>query len=188
MPKQTYTPVPVKDDLSTSEDIASMSPSSSSRLSPSFDDDDDDEKTVVGSGRAEGFEMRALGKSGRITQLEEGEEERDEEKLGMHEVDLDEGVHYTGSEERIVLKKLDRRVVLFVALLYLLSFLDRSSMFSTLSEKSWHELSTDWRQISEMHVLQVSSKIYTSLLNSMNGYSQPFILLISCLSGWPCCK
>jgi hypothetical protein len=35
---------------------------------------------------------------------------------------------FTEAEEKTVLKKLDRRVVLFVALLYLLSFLDRSNI------------------------------------------------------------
>ena len=34
---------------------------------------------------------------------------------------------YTPEEERAVLRKLDRRLVLFMALLYMLSFLDRSS-------------------------------------------------------------
>lgn len=36
-------------------------------------------------------------------------------------------ISYTRDEERAVVKKLDRRLVLFVAFLYLLSFLDRSS-------------------------------------------------------------
>jgi hypothetical protein len=129
MPAQPYTAVPTKDNNST-EDISAMTPSSS-RGSPTFDDDD--EKTVIGSGRADGFEMDDLGKGGRGLRLETSDEalggHGDEEKLGMHEVDLDERVHYTGTEERAVLKKLDRRVVLFVALLYLLSFLDRSSEF-----------------------------------------------------------
>lgn len=35
---------------------------------------------------------------------------------------------YTPDEERAVVKKFDRRLVLFIALLYMLSFLDRSSM------------------------------------------------------------
>lgn len=34
---------------------------------------------------------------------------------------------YTPDEERLVIKTFDRRVVLFIALLYMLSFLDRSS-------------------------------------------------------------
>lgn len=37
---------------------------------------------------------------------------------------------YTPDEERAVVRKLDRRLVLFMALLYMLSFLDRSSMQS----------------------------------------------------------
>jgi hypothetical protein len=34
---------------------------------------------------------------------------------------------YTPDEDRVVLRKLDRRLVAFMALLYCLSFLDRSS-------------------------------------------------------------
>ena len=37
---------------------------------------------------------------------------------------------YSAVEERAVIRKLDRRLVLFVALLYMLSFLDRSSKFN----------------------------------------------------------
>lgn len=37
---------------------------------------------------------------------------------------------YTPDESRAVVRKFDRRLVLFVALLYLLSFLDRSSRYS----------------------------------------------------------
>lgn len=40
---------------------------------------------------------------------------------------------YTADEERAVVRKFDRRLVLFVALLYLLSFLDRSSELSSFS-------------------------------------------------------
>lgn len=36
---------------------------------------------------------------------------------------------YTEQEENVVVKKLDRKLVLFLAFLYLLSFLDRSSMY-----------------------------------------------------------
>lgn len=48
--------------------------------------------------------------------------DHDNEQLVTREDD------FTEAEERKVLKKLDRRVVLFVALLYLLSFLDRSNI------------------------------------------------------------
>lgn len=38
-------------------------------------------------------------------------------------------IHWTEAEERAVTRKLDRRLVFFLALLYLLSYLDRSSSF-----------------------------------------------------------
>ncbi len=41
--------------------------------------------------------------------------------------DVDGTQLYSPIEERAVIRKLDRRLVLFVALLYMLSFLDRSS-------------------------------------------------------------
>lgn len=37
---------------------------------------------------------------------------------------------FTADEERVVVRKLDRHLVLFIAFLYMLSFLDRSSKFS----------------------------------------------------------
>lgn len=54
------------------------------------------------------------------------EEDEEEEEDG-------EAIVYTAEEERGVVRKFDRRLVLFVALLYLLSFLDRSSMSGFLS-------------------------------------------------------
>lgn len=44
---------------------------------------------------------------------------------------------YTPDEERSVIRKFDHRLVLFVALLYMLSFLDRSSMSLHLINCSW---------------------------------------------------
>ncbi len=42
---------------------------------------------------------------------------------------------YTPDEERAVIKKFDRRLVLFVAFLYMLSFLDRSSTYFDLQRE-----------------------------------------------------
>ena len=44
---------------------------------------------------------------------------------------------YTPHEERTVRRKFDRRLVLFVAFLYMLSFLDRSSTLPTLAVLVW---------------------------------------------------
>ena len=43
---------------------------------------------------------------------------------------------YTPDEERTVVRKFDRKLVVFVALLYMLSFLDRSSIFTFLHPSS----------------------------------------------------
>lgn len=44
---------------------------------------------------------------------------------------------YTPDEERRVIRKFDRRLVLFVALLYMLSFLDRSSKSRDPALRTW---------------------------------------------------
>jgi len=86
--------------------------------------------------------MRDLGGSSHLQR-----HARDSEKggEGLEEEDDEEGEHehhrgrrasvsttysyqlYTPDEEQAVVRKLDRKLVLFVALLYMLSFLDRSS-------------------------------------------------------------
>ena len=57
-----------------------------------------------------------------LSSLSEGSDSDDVAEEGGKEL-------YSHVEERAVVKKLDRRLVLFVALLYMLSFLDRSSKF-----------------------------------------------------------
>ena len=47
-------------------------------------------------------------------------------------------MEYTPEEEKAVLKKLDRRLALFMALLYLLSFLDRSSASALFLQRGWN--------------------------------------------------
>lgn len=62
----------------------------------------------------------------RYNEMLESEDDDEKDEHGdshLHELSQS----YTPEEERIVIKKFDRRLVLFVALLYMLSFLDRSS-------------------------------------------------------------
>lgn len=63
---------------------------------------------------------------------------------------------YTPDEERSVIRKHDRRLVLFVAFLYMLSFLDRSSTF--LGPIDCSVLTSG--QISEMRGLLAYQRIY----------------------------
>ena len=53
---------------------------------------------------------------------------------------------YTPDEETSVVRKFDCRLVLFVALLYMLSFLDRSSMFSYLFNRSMLTPVRHWKR------------------------------------------
>lgn len=54
--------------------------------------------------------------------------ERGSREINGAEGSLRHGFTYTAEEERAVIDKFDRRLVLFVAFLYMLSFLDRSSL------------------------------------------------------------
>lgn len=54
---------------------------------------------------------------------------------------------YTEDEDSAVVKKFDRRLVIFLAFLYLLSFLDRSSMYIRLMENSrWANGNRHWKR------------------------------------------
>ena len=73
------------------------------------------------------------------------DESEDEEKgsdFKKRRRESDSTVHsfmlYTPDEEKAVIKKFDRRLVLFVALLYMLSFLDRSSMSLSSLKDNYH--------------------------------------------------
>lgn len=64
--------------------------------------------------------------------VHDGEESFPLATWGTEGVDTDDEIdllQFTQEEEQKVVRKLDRRLARFVALLYLLSFLDRSSMF-----------------------------------------------------------
>ncbi|QDS73143.1 hypothetical protein FKW77_001791 [Venturia effusa] len=119
---------------------------------------EEDDRTLVISARGTNTEARFAMMDEEVLEEEEGnvdgregqglleEEEGNRAKLAFHtgektqterleNVDLEgegEDMAFAGSwsaqEERAVVQKLDRRVVLFVALLYLLSFLDRSNI------------------------------------------------------------
>jgi len=115
-------------------------------LSPDLDmdpDSDDGRSNDGVDGREENFEMRDLSHvpSGSITREDvfdpdsegwksEGERNREFSKTRRASASTVQSfMLYTPDEERAVIKKFDRRLVLFVALLYMLSFLYRSSKF-----------------------------------------------------------
>ena len=118
---------------------AELSPESSAttRLTP---DSDSDESDLEMGELGESFKLRRQEKKENGDEPEDKDDEVDEEKYHdaprrrasvstMQSYQL-----YTPDEERAVVRKLDRKLVLFVALLYMLSFLDRSSMATPSSK------------------------------------------------------
>lgn len=109
--------------VTTAGDEKHMTPSdeSASLLSDSEDGYDEDED-----------------KSGEIIRRGEGDYDEEEGALRLPRkrppvtASVRTRPLYTEEEERAVIKKFDRKLVLFVACLYLLAFLDRSSMSSFL--------------------------------------------------------
>jgi len=88
------------------------------------DDDDDDYDLRSEVGGSETYEMIAAGGS-RTRRADEESGRRLSRSSTAASFEL-----YTPDEEIAVRRKFDRKLVLFVALLYMLSFLDRSSMSS----------------------------------------------------------
>lgn len=101
------------------------------------DSDDEDLRSAVGSG-SEVYELRERDTS----RDRNGRAMWDAEAVGDVDEDVDHSLIagrsrspgsvasfqlYTPDEERAVRRKFDRKLVLFVALLYMLSFVDRSS-------------------------------------------------------------
>lgn len=109
------------------------------------DSDDEDLRSAVGSGSGSGSEVYEL-RERDASRDRNGRAMWDAEAVGDVDDDDDDDVEhsliagrsrspgsvasfqlYTPDEERAVRRKFDRKLVLFVALLYMLSFVDRSS-------------------------------------------------------------
>ena len=123
----------------------SPSRAGSPTLSNISDGSDRWEDSEDGGGKSRAFGLEDIAKSsidaGNDVDTETDHEDTDEEGLEMDDFGgfSSRGSHtsaqtfmlYTPDEEQSVIRKFDSRLVLFVALLYMLSFLDRSSMLCT---------------------------------------------------------
>jgi hypothetical protein len=122
-------PRPTSDEMPSAE----LSPESSAttRLTP---DSDSDESDLEMEELGESFKLQRREKRENGDEVEDEDDEIDGEKY--HDAPrrrasvstVQSYQLYTPDEERAVVRKFDRRLVLFVALLYMLSFLDRSSI------------------------------------------------------------
>lgn len=150
-PSSSYAPVnPDEDRLGVPHNGSSPESTSSARFTPDADSDDDDGEDVVAGledlEQEEGYEMKELGsRKGSRKPKDAGPSRHIDDQDSDDDDDLD---HHTGerstkhrrrsstasfelhtpTEASRVRRKLDTHLVLFVALLYLLSFLDRSNI------------------------------------------------------------
>jgi hypothetical protein len=105
-------------------------------VTPESDADDSDVESVSAlRGGGNTVELRRLRNSSEkhshrgSRDHEESSSEDDSEKEHIRPVKRvgSRSKEYTDEEEQVIVRKLDRRLTLFIALLYMLSFLDRSS-------------------------------------------------------------
>lgn len=130
MSASRYEPVHV------SEDKAADESSTSARLTPDSDSDDDELQGLDEVEAEEGYELRTIRKgrrraeeqatAGAARDIEEDEDDDDQMPLAggrrrRRQSSIQSFELYTPDEERRVKHKLDTRLVLFVALLYMLS-------------------------------------------------------------------
>jgi len=105
----------------------------STRLTPESDSDNDTRTPLGLSGVDNNYPLQQFNRreNARLTAVEVGDEGEEKQSFlrpaASH--DVEHASQFSHAEESAVLRKLDRRLVSFMALLYMLSFLDRSSMF-----------------------------------------------------------
>lgn len=97
--------------------------SNSPRPTPSRSSESSDDLPLLNGPNA--YELQPISHSVPPSPLDEEDEDHNARRLSFDSVQSYE--LYTPDEDKIVLRKLDRRLVGFMALLYCLSFLDRTS-------------------------------------------------------------
>ena len=111
--------------------------SESDEWESTFDPIGDGSSSSFRLGKREGTSQDPLGTGGR----ESLDHEIENIKSGSHGPRRSDGTEqsfllYTPDEEQSVIAKFDRRLVLFIALLYMFSFLDRSSRFIAFTQST----------------------------------------------------
>ena len=116
--------------------------SDQSRVSPEYGNKslskhsgDGRNRDSIEEGNSKDFELRDLSDNLKTTEFDVwgSDDGKDTETLGNRRASVStvqSFMLYTPDEEKTVIRKFDKRLVLFVAFLYMLSFLDRSSIFS----------------------------------------------------------
>ena len=138
MPASHYAPVQTHPDDDIADDRQDSSTSShgsveAARLTPDTDSEDKTEDEFEMSETGQAFKMKRLApeeskRLNTISDIDDDDDEHDVHLPARRRASTQSFELYTPDEEKAVVHKLDRRLVLFMALLYMLSFLDRSNI------------------------------------------------------------
>lgn len=126
-----HIPPPSGDPIADGEQSPSSN-STTTRLTPDSDSDSDLELDDGELGESYKLQRRTKDVERAVGE----DEEEDAPRRARRASSVKSFELYTPDEERAVVRKLDRRLVLFVALLYMLSFLDRSSKLLSVWQRS----------------------------------------------------
>jgi phosphatidylinositol 3,5-bisphosphate 5-phosphatase len=91
---------------------------------------------------------------------------------------------YTPDEERTVLRRLDRRLVLFVALLYLLSFLDRSNIGNARIAGLTEDLNLDSAQYEGLLTAFYVTYVLFEWMTLLYSVLPPHVYVALCVASW----
>ena len=146
---QRFVPLKTSDEMPLDEASQNSSSTSNARLTPASDSEDSD--LEIGEGElGESFKLQPRGKDAEKGGGEDDEDEEDDmgyRDSGRRRASVSTVQSYqlyTPDEERAVVRKFDRKLVIFVALLYMLSFLDRSSTSFQSLRKLDAEINRHW--------------------------------------------
>ncbi|OCK84064.1 MFS transporter-like protein [Lepidopterella palustris CBS 459.81] len=175
----------------------------STRLTPSSDSEEDNGLIASGdtypgqSFRLKNLSTNSAGETGKrnavgtAEQYDWQEEENNENTqflYSSHQFSQTSSVQsyelYTTDEDRAVLKKLDRRLVMFMALLYLLSFLDRSNIGNSRIAGLEKDLNLSSRQYEWLLTAFYITYIVFEWMALMYRIIPPHIYISLCVLSW----
>ncbi|KAK4574704.1 hypothetical protein LTR86_001545 [Recurvomyces mirabilis] len=189
MAASTYQPVALEEEKLPTSSGSSQDSSGAVRYTPEPDADDEDDLDELGQGEV--YELKELGGSSRTpAQRDDDEDAEEEDELASNRrrrasrASVQSFELYTPDEERKVLRKLDTRLVLFVALLYLLSFLDRSNIGNAKIAGLTDDLGLDDNQYSWLLTAFYITYILFEWMTVCYQLFPPHIYISCCVCAW----
>lgn len=176
----------------------------STHLTPSSESEDDDSLPMTGDSYVgQSFRMKNLASARRETSGKGNTVKGSKQHGGKYGEDEDENAQfleesrrlshsssvqgyelYTPEEDRAVLSKLDRKLVLFMALLYLLSFLDRSNIGNARIAGLEKDLNLSSRQYEWLLTAFYITYVVFEWMTLMYRIIPPHIYISLCVLSW----